>query len=195
MITTACPGCLYFPFLFSVAGDDSKAGGTLFKTGHDMAGGAVSFVKSALFDRTFRDGMALVQETAVYLDGEGCRQARKLKRMHALAYAGAAMHLTTQMMQIASWLLVIRDVREGRVMLDEVAGRKFRIEKTAALPMQKGSGGLPARLVALSAAAEQLHARLCRLDRELFPSGEQAVPVFDAAGRQKVLMQAFGCAT
>ena len=31
------------------------------------------FARSALFDRTFRDGMALVEDAAAYLDGAGGR--------------------------------------------------------------------------------------------------------------------------
>ena len=66
------------------------------------AGGAESFVQSELFARTFREGMALVEETANYLDGEGRKSAKTLSRSGALAYASASMRLTTQLMQIAS---------------------------------------------------------------------------------------------
>ena len=45
------------------------------------------FSRSALFDRTFQDGMALVEDTAAYLDGAGRQEARMLARSAALAYA------------------------------------------------------------------------------------------------------------
>ena len=71
------------------------------------------FAASALFERTFQEGMALVEQTAAYLDGEGRRESKRLGRSTALAYAGESMRLTTRLMQIASWLLVQRAVREG----------------------------------------------------------------------------------
>lgn len=45
------------------------------------------FARSDLFDRTFKEGMALVEETAAYLDGDGRRDSRLLNREDALAYA------------------------------------------------------------------------------------------------------------
>lgn len=66
------------------------------------------FARSELFDRTFREGMELVEETAAYLDGEGRRDSKMLSRAAALAYAAESMKLTTRLMQIASWLLVQR---------------------------------------------------------------------------------------
>ena len=71
------------------------------------------FARSELFDRTFREGMELVEDTAAYLDGDGRRESKLLSRTTALAYAGESMKLTTRLMQIASWLLVQRAVREG----------------------------------------------------------------------------------
>ena len=47
-----------------------------------------SFASSALFARTFDEGMALVEETARYLDGPGRAEARALSRKGALLYAG-----------------------------------------------------------------------------------------------------------
>ena len=72
----------------------------------------LDFTRSELFDRTFNEGMALVEETAAYLDGEGRRDSKLLSRAAALSYAAESMKLTTRLMQIASWLLVQRAVRE-----------------------------------------------------------------------------------
>ena len=71
------------------------------------------FAASELFERTFQEGMDLVEETAAYLDGGGRQESKLLSRNAALAYAGESMRLTTQLMQVASWLLVQRAVREG----------------------------------------------------------------------------------
>src|ERR1700693_2867073 len=63
------------------------------------------------FADVFWDGMALVEETATYLDGPGRKESKKLERMAALAYATESMRLTTRLMQLASWLLPHRAVR------------------------------------------------------------------------------------
>src|SRR6266550_3227 len=58
---------------------------------------------SQAFADLFRDGMALVEQTAAYLDGPGRQEAKKLSRQAALAYATESMRLTTRLMQLASW--------------------------------------------------------------------------------------------
>src|ERR1051325_4970946 len=65
-----------------------------------------TFTGSALFERTFDEGMSLVEETAKYLDGKGRQESRDLPRKLALLYAGESMRVTTRLMQAASWLLV-----------------------------------------------------------------------------------------
>ena len=47
-----------------------------------------AFADSAMFERTFDEGMALVEETARYLDGVGREEARFLPRKAAMLYAG-----------------------------------------------------------------------------------------------------------
>ena len=42
---------------------------------------------SQVFASLFRDGMALVEETASYLDGHGRSESKKLERSAALVYA------------------------------------------------------------------------------------------------------------
>ncbi|HEY2148419.1 MAG TPA: DUF1465 family protein, partial [Pirellulales bacterium] len=53
--------------------------------------GAVSFgerlASSQHFAALFRDGMALVDETASYLDGSGRLESKKLERSAGLVYA------------------------------------------------------------------------------------------------------------
>ncbi len=65
---------------------------------------------SQAFADLFRDGMALVEETATYLDGPGRAESKVLQRSAALAYATESMRLTTRLMQLASWLLLHRAV-------------------------------------------------------------------------------------
>lgn len=55
--------------------------------------------------------MDLVEETAAYLDGVGCVEAKALDRAVNLTYATESMRLTTRLMQLASWLLLHRAVK------------------------------------------------------------------------------------
>jgi regulator of CtrA degradation len=97
---------------------------------------------SQVFTALFRDGMALVEETASYLDGPGRKDSKKLERAAALAYATESMRLTTRLMQLASWLLLHRAVKEGEMSLAQANREKNKVklsisesidEKTAAL--------------------------------------------------------------
>src|SRR5258708_26119556 len=73
---------------------------------------------STAFGNLFREGMDLVEETAAYLDGVGRSEAKALDRSVSLTYATESMRLTTRLMQLASWLLLHRAVKEGEMTLD-----------------------------------------------------------------------------
>ena len=151
------------------------------------------FVQSRLFGNLFSNGMALVEETAAYLDDEGRKASRDFSREDALAYAGTSMRLTTRLMQIASWLLVLRAVREGEMTPAEAGDEKYRIGPAERRPSGDPSEGLPDALRALIGQTDTLYARITRLDRDLFvapplPAAEDG----DAAGQQQALREAFG---
>src|SRR3954463_10941401 len=83
---------------------------------------------SQVFSDLFRDGMALVEETATYLDGPGRQESKKLERSGALAYATESMRLTTRLMQLASWLLLHRAVKEGEMSLIQANKEKTKVK-------------------------------------------------------------------
>ena len=83
---------------------------------------------SQAFADLFRDGMALVEETAAYLDGPGRQESKKLSRNGALAYATESMRLTTRLMQLASWLLLHRAVKEGEMSLAQANKEKAKVK-------------------------------------------------------------------
>ena len=85
------------------------------------------FIDTAMFDRTFDEGMALVEETARYLDGKGREEARTLPRKAAMLYAGESMRVTTRLMQAASWLLVQRAVHEGDMAPEDAHSERYRL--------------------------------------------------------------------
>src|SRR6202035_5002278 len=100
--------------------------------------GAVSFserlANSQVFATLFRDGMALVEETASYLDGAGRTESKKLERSAALVYATESMRLTTRLMQLASWLLLHRAVKAGEMTLTQANREKTKVKLSAADP-------------------------------------------------------------
>ncbi|NWG72575.1 MAG: DUF1465 family protein [Parvularculaceae bacterium] len=152
---------------------------------------ASGFVQSELFARTFREGMTLVEEAANYLDGAGREASRNLSRSAALVYAGSSMRLTTQLMQIASWLLVMRAVREGDMTVDEAGEEKYRLKPKEPQFGDLHEEGLPETLIRLVMDAAQLYSRIARIDRELFASARASEPKQDAAAQQRALLDAF----
>jgi regulator of CtrA degradation len=85
------------------------------------------------------------------------------------------MRLTTRLMQVASWLLVQRALKEEEMTLSDARADKYRL-----VPEEKAEGALsfsdiakdayalPARLLDLMARSEQLYERIMRLDRSLY---------------------------
>jgi regulator of CtrA degradation len=120
---------------------------------------------SQAFATLFRDGMALVEETASYLDGPGRQESKKLERTAALAYATESMRLTTRLMQLASWLLLHRAVKEGEMSLAQANKEKSKVKLAAGESGdEKAMALLPARLRELIARSVKLQADVRRLD-------------------------------
>ncbi len=138
----------------------------------------LAFARSEMFERTFREGMGLVEEAASYLDGPGRTAARAMPRALALSYAGESMRLTTRLMQVASWLLVQRAVREGEMSLTDASARRFRLLARAAEPAHPVAE-LPEDLRALIARGEAIYERVSRLDGAMYANAahEGANPV------------------
>src|SRR5881398_562520 len=86
------------------------------------------FTNSAAFGVLFREGMDLVEETAAYLDGAGRTEAKALDRAVSLTYATESMRLTTRLMQLASWLLLHRAVKEGEMSLAQANKKKTKVK-------------------------------------------------------------------
>src|SRR3569623_71353 len=92
------------------------------------------FTNSSAIQELFRDGMDLVEETAAYLDGDGRTEAKALERSVSLTYATESMRLTTRLMQLASWLLLHRAVKEGEMTLTQANREKTKVKLSAADP-------------------------------------------------------------
>jgi regulator of CtrA degradation len=120
---------------------------------------------SAAFGSLFREGMDLVEETAAYLDGNGRTEAKALDRAVSLTYATESMRLTTRLMQLASWLLLHRAVKEGEMTLNQANREKTKVKLSAADPGPADAiEKLPQQLQDLIARSMALQARVRRLD-------------------------------
>ena len=109
--------------------------------------------------------MDLVEETAAYLDGDGRTEAKALERSVSLTYATESMRLTTRLMQLASWLLLHRAVKEGEMTLVQANREKTKVKLTAADPGPEDMvAKLPQQLQALIARSMSLQGRVRRLD-------------------------------
>jgi regulator of CtrA degradation len=174
-----------FPFT-SPRADASDFGGRIAAT----APGTISFVRklaaSESFKTLFKEGMALVEESAGYLDGAGREESRGLRRAAALAYATESMRLTTRLMQLASWLLLQRAVNEGDMSPAQAASEKHKVR----LPRQGVACArelfdeLPERLRELSAKSLRLQARIIHLDQSL-----SAEPARETVGPSPIACQ------
>lgn len=132
-----------------------------------------AFTASRVFDRVFADGMALVEETASYLDGPGRDMAKQLPREAGLTYAAWSMELTSKLMQAASWLVMQKAVRDGDMPRSDALQPKYRISRDGPpLDASKQRGrGLPEHFLDLVENAESLFDRICRLDAAIYVDG------------------------
>ncbi|MET0271385.1 MAG: DUF1465 family protein [Phenylobacterium sp.] len=155
------------------------------------------FARSELFERTFHEGMELVEETAGYLDGAGRQESKLLSRNAALAYASESMRLTTRLMQVASWLLVQRAVREGDMAPGAACEDRYRL---AAEEVCLGSAeaaaedDLPGVLLTLLDRSERLYERVRHLDKRMYVEGaktEAPHPVLSQFDRLKTALGGF----
>src|SRR6266581_2942540 len=147
---------------------DNQAEAEPVRFGQRLAG-------SQAFSGLFREGMALVEETAAYLDGPGRNESKLLERGGALAYATESMRLTTRLMQLASWLLLHRAVNEGEMSLDQASRERTKVKLAA------GSGGdpdvlalLPDGLRTLIERSIRLEVRVRRLDATIHSRTDEA---------------------
>jgi regulator of CtrA degradation len=156
------------------------------------AGVIRDFAASELFERTFQEGMDLVEETAAYLDGAGRQDSKLLSRNAALAYASESMRLTTRLMQVASWLLVQRAVREGDMAPEAACQESYRVgaDKSAAPPE---TAEIPRPLNELLDRSERLFERVRHLDRRMYvEAATEEEPSHPVQAQLERLRNAFG---
>ena len=147
---------------------------------------------SQAFADLFRDGMTLVEETATYLDGPGRQQSKKLERAAALAYATESMRLTTRLMQLASWLLLHRAVKEGEMSLAQAGKEKSKVKLAATDSHDPNNLELlPVALRGLIERQQKLYAKVRRLDATIYNQGSsERAPIGNPVEHQLGLLKA-----
>src|SRR5580693_8189055 len=145
----------------------------------------------AAFGTLFREGMDLVEETAAYLDGAGRAEAKALDRAVSLTYATESMRLTTRLMQLASWLLLHRAVKEGEMTLAQASKEKTKVRLAACDPGDaKSLAMLPEKLQELIARSTKLQTEVRRLDSTMHAPVPIKVSVGNPVERQMGLLRA-----
>jgi regulator of CtrA degradation len=147
---------------------------------------------SQLFATLFRDGMALVEETAAYLDGPGRKESKGLERTAALGYATESMRLTTRLMQLASWLLLHRAVNEGEMSLAQASRERTKVKLSTT---DRGDPDvmrlLPAGLCGLIDRSIGLQERVRRLDATIHSTTAERAAVNPVERQLGLLKAAF----
>lgn len=152
--------CQWVHIVSSVA-SNSRSGETVSFADH--------FAASEHFDQIFKDGMALVERTAAYLDGAGRKDAKALSPAINVVYATESMRLTTRLLDLASWLLMRRALRAGEITQEEarVQRRRIRLGVVARPAHVKNFSELPRSLRSLIEESFALQDRIQRIDRAL----------------------------
>ncbi len=127
------------------------------------------FAASDQFDAIFKEGMGLVERTATYLDGQGRKEARALRGPVAVLYATESMRLTTRLLELASWLMIRRALKEGEITAEEARTKRERVKLRApGRPSHvKGFTELPQGLRGLIETSYALNDRIFQLDRAI----------------------------
>lgn len=127
------------------------------------------FQASQKFDQVFQQGMGLVEEAAAYLDGAGRKDAKALTGTVVVLYATESMRLTTRLLDLASWLLIRRALKEGEISPEDARKKRNRVKlQSVGRPQHtKGYEDLPEGLRNLIEASFALHDRIVQLDRAM----------------------------
>ena len=121
----------------------------------------------------------------------GRQESKKLERSAALAYATESMRLTTRLMQLASWLLLHRAVKEGEMSLAQANKEKTKVklslgDRADADTMEL----LPEQLRDLIDRSLGLLDRVRRLDATMHTPAARTPPQNNAVERQLGLLKA-----
>lgn len=120
--------------------------------------------------------MALVERTAAYLEGPGRVEAKRLPPSINVLYASESMRLTTRLLDMASWLLIRRAVKEGDISEAEAQRKRKGVLLQAPSRSSHVTGftELPEALRGLVEESYSLQDRIVQLDRAMNVKPESA---------------------
>ncbi len=158
----------------------------------EMISFGARFAASDQFDFIYKEGMALVERTASYLDGPGRKEAKSLKAPLTLTYATESMRLTTRLLELASWLMLHRALKDGEIDQQQAAARRQRVKLTPIGRPEhvKGFGDLPSGLRDLVSLSFSLNDRVTRLDHAIAASAEPLKPAENTVVAQVAQLEA-----
>ncbi|MDB5237813.1 MAG: hypothetical protein JWM46_83 [Candidatus Kaiserbacteria bacterium] len=124
---------------------------------------------SSGFDAVFKLGIELVNETANYLDGPGRSESAALSRPSQVSYATVSMRMTALLMQLASWLLVVRSFKESETtkeqLIAELKMKEILAETLKAIDLEH-TNVLPEMLCMLVKRTDKLREIIVLADAE-----------------------------
>ena len=128
-----------------------------------------AFTKSAQFDEVYREGMSLVERTAQYLENEGRHESRTLDPTVSVVYATESMRLTTRLLEVASWLLIQRALKDQEISAEEAERRRSNVNlRTTGRPSHINHfEQLPAGLQELITLSFAFQDRIAQIDRAM----------------------------
>jgi regulator of CtrA degradation len=157
---------------------------------------AERFAYSDRFKALFREGMALVEESATYLDSKGRKSAKELSRNAAMLYGTESMRLTTRLMQLASWLLLQRAATDGEMTREQLLDERKKVRLHTLPKSTRGPGWemLPDEFGELVERSLALQGRIISLDREIYGEVRNSADPSDNPVNQQIdlLSTAFG---
>ena len=158
----------------------------------EMISFGARFAASEQFDAIYKEGMALVERTATYLDGPGRKEAKDLQSPLTLTYATESMRLTTRLLELASWLMLHRALKDGEIDQPQAALRRQRVKLAPqGRPSHvKGFDLLPQGLRDLVTQSFSLNDRIQRLDRAIASGAEPAAATDNAVVLQFAKLEA-----
>lgn len=159
---------------------------------------APRLVASDGFLQLYGDGMALIEQVAEYLDGDGKEESRDLPREAALLYASESMKLTTRLMQMASWLLLQRAVKEGEISAESAEKERADVSFSAPDDVRGGPGWaeLPIRFKDYVLRGDEVARRVANVEKAAASSVADLGDAPNSIGAQlNKLQAAFGPAS
>jgi regulator of CtrA degradation len=158
----------------------------------EMISFGARFAASDQFDVIYKEGMALVERTASYLDGPGRKEAKALQAPLTLTYATESMRLTTRLLELASWLMLHRALKDGEIDQAQAAVRRQRVKLSPIGRPEhvKGFDNLPKGLRELVSLSFSLNDRILRLDSAIGGSAEAPKPAENRVFAQVAQLEA-----